>query len=131
MRDIIKRLINNGISSDHDLIELAERIGVQLDGILLSSEIDKPPMRGSYLILLRPENMDVGHWTCIHNGRYFDSQGCGPPERYGEIPYNEIQYQGTYAEYCGLWCLLWLYTQQHDRTDLLKRFDNLSAIIVD
>ncbi|GMF15004.1 unnamed protein product [Phytophthora lilii] len=56
------------ITSDHDLIELAKRIGVHLDDIL-KSEITHPfPKKGSYLILLRQPNMDAEHWTAFYNG---------------------------------------------------------------
>jgi hypothetical protein len=50
------------ITSDHDMIKLAEQLDVHLDGIFVSSEISKPiPIKSLYLILLRPEDRDVGH----------------------------------------------------------------------
>ncbi|EEY68550.1 uncharacterized protein PITG_05034 [Phytophthora infestans T30-4] len=73
------------ITSDHDLIELAKRIGVHLDAIFESNEITKPlPKKGSYLVPLRSPNLDVGHWQA----------GIGR--------YNPKQYQGTYGDYCAI-----------------------------
>ncbi|GMF38013.1 unnamed protein product [Phytophthora lilii] len=90
------------ITSDHDLIELAKRIGVHFDDIFESNEIAKPlPKKGSYLVLLRPPNLDVGHWTAVHNGEYFDSMGEAAPTKYGVGRYNTKQYQGTYGDYYG------------------------------
>jgi hypothetical protein len=115
------------ITSDHDLIALAKHLGVELNGILEISEITKPlPAKGTYIILLRTDG-GVGHWTCSTDGHYFDSMGVGPPTVLGDLPYNEFQYQGTYSNYCGIYCLLWLYSQQHNRPDLLKGFGNLDT----
>ncbi|GMF48362.1 unnamed protein product [Phytophthora fragariaefolia] len=108
------------ITSDHDLIELSKQLNVRLDGILALPEIKAPlPLTGSYIILLRVAS-GTGHWVCINDGHYFDSMGVGPPSILGELPYNEKQYQGTYAEYCSPWCLLWLYAKQHNQGDLLN-----------
>ncbi|GMF22306.1 unnamed protein product [Phytophthora lilii] len=75
---------------------------VRLDNIFESSEIASPlPKNGSFLILLRQPNMDVGHWTAVHNGEYFDSMGEAAPTKYGIGRYNSKQYQGTYGNYCG------------------------------
>ncbi|EEY55387.1 uncharacterized protein PITG_09332 [Phytophthora infestans T30-4] len=103
------------ITSDHDLIELAKRIGVHLDGIFESNEIAKPlPKKGSYLVLLRPPNLDVGHWTAYGVGRY-----------------NPKQYQGTYNDYCGGFCMFWLYSKQHKRPNVFKNMKDLNFLILD
>ena len=117
-----------GISSDHDLIELAKRIGVHLNGIYEFPEIKKAlPKKGSFILLLRRKGGGVGHWTAYHDGAYFDSQGMQPPAVLGDIPYNRIQYQSTYGEYCGSWSLFWLYCKQKKRMDLLEGFTNLDT----
>ncbi|EGZ14615.1 hypothetical protein PHYSODRAFT_510045 [Phytophthora sojae] len=103
------------ITSDPDLIELAEKMGVQLDNIFEPSEITQPlPKNGSYLILLRQPNMDVGHWTAYGVGRYSTNQ-----------------YQGTYGDYCGPFCMLWLYSKQHNRPDVFKNMKDLNLSILD
>jgi hypothetical protein len=118
------------ITTDHQLIELAKIIGVHLDGILALQEIKTPPPRGSYLILLGHGN-STGHWTAMFNDKYFDSEGEGPPTILGRhLKYNEFQYQGTYSSYCGIWSILWLYCQQHNKMDLLKGFTDLSVSVI-
>jgi hypothetical protein len=117
-----------GITSDHDLIELAKHIGVHLNGIYELPEITKPlPKKGSYIILLRQEGGGVGHWVSVHDNTYFDSMNIGPPAILGKLPHNNIQYQSTYGEFCGVWSLFWLYCKQKKRMDLLEGFTNLDS----
>ncbi|GMF24289.1 unnamed protein product [Phytophthora lilii] len=84
------------ITSDHDLIKLADIIGVKLDSIIDVSEATKK----------------------LH-------KGVGPPTTIGDLPYNEFQYQGTYSDFCGIYCLLWIYNKQKNKPDLMKGFINL------
>lgn len=120
------------ITSDHDLISLAEKIGVHLDHIYESSEITKPlPKKGTFLILMRPPNREVGHWTCVHNGLYFDSMGEPAPTKYGISRYSSKQYQSTYGDYCGIWCLLWLYSKQHNKPGLFSKMKDLNLTVLD
>ncbi|ETK85436.1 hypothetical protein L915_09713, partial [Phytophthora nicotianae] len=123
--DLIK-----GISSDHDLIALAKKLNVHLDAIYESNEIQKPLAKnGSFLILLRKPNQDVGRWTAVYNHEYYDSMGEGPPREYGISKYNELQAQSTQGEYCGKWSMLWLYAKQHNRMDLFKEFKDLNIFV--
>ncbi|KAL7999488.1 hypothetical protein Plhal703r1_c25g0105981 [Plasmopara halstedii] len=83
------------ITSDHDLIKLATQIGVHLDAIYESNEIYKAiSKKGTYLVLLRTPDRDIGHWTCIYDNEYFDSMGEAAPTKYGIGRYNPKQYQG-------------------------------------
>ncbi|EGZ11278.1 hypothetical protein PHYSODRAFT_521234, partial [Phytophthora sojae] len=87
------------------------------------------PKKGSFLILLRPPNLEVGHWTAVHNGEFFDSMGEGPPKKYGIDRYNTKQYQGTYGDYCGPFCVLWLYSKQYP--DVFKTMKDLNLTILE
>jgi hypothetical protein len=119
------------ITSDHDLIELAKKIGVHLDDIYESNEITKPiSKKGSYLVLLRPPNLDVGHWQAVHNGEFFDSMGEAAPTKYGIGKYNPKQYQGTYGDYCGPFCLLWLYSKQYNKPQVFSKMKDLNLTIL-
>lgn len=119
------------ITSDHDLIKLANQIGVHLNAIYESNEIINPiSKKGTYLVLLRTADRDIGHWTCVYNGEYFDSMGEAAPTKYGIGKYNSKQYQGTYGDYCGVWCMLWLYCKQNDKRNLLNRFKDLNLTIL-
>lgn len=114
------------ITSDHDLIELAKRLNVHLDGVVTIDEVDRPLTKGSYIILLRA-GPGVGHWVAACNGEWFDSMGVGPPTIAGRLPYNQIQYQDTYGEFCGSWAMLFLYARQRRMPQLLRGFHNLDV----
>ncbi|KAE8994595.1 hypothetical protein PF005_g17532 [Phytophthora fragariae] len=119
------------ITSDRDLIALAAKCDIHIDAVLDSTEVTKPLARDkTYLILLRPADMDIGHWTCVHNGEFFDSMGEGPPTKYGISKYNEFQYQSAHGDYCGIWCVLWLFVKQHKQQQLLKPFHNLNMVVL-
>jgi len=123
--DLIK-----AITSDDDLIKLANKIGVKIDAIYDAPEIkSKIPKKGSFIILMRNHD-GVGHWVAVHDGYGFDSMGEGPPKRFGIKKYNEVQYQGTYDDYCGIYCLMFLYAKQHNKSDLLKGFNDLNVKVV-
>ncbi|GMF09622.1 unnamed protein product [Phytophthora lilii] len=117
------------ITSDHDLIELAKLIGVHLDGIYGLSEIQHPLGIGSYLILLGDEQ-GVGHWCAQCNNEWFDSMGEGPPTVLGDLKYNTKQYQGVAKSYCGIWCLLWLYSKQKNKPHLMQGFKDLDLDVI-
>jgi hypothetical protein len=119
-----------GITSDHDLIALGKRIGVRIDGIYELPEVKAPfPEKGSYLILLRT-GPGVGHWTAQCNGEWFDSMGVGAPAVLGNLPYFDKQIQGSSDEYCGVYCLLWLYAKQHKKMYLFERFVDLDTDVI-
>jgi hypothetical protein len=131
MKKIINKLIN-GVSSDDQLIELSELMRVHLDGIALHYEVeDKPPKSGTYLLLLKPKQMPIGHWVAIHNYEYFDPVGIGPPSNLGKMKYNHFQYQSAYGEYCGIWCMLWLYSKQKNKPHLMEGFNDLDMDVID
>jgi hypothetical protein len=120
--DLIK-----GITSDHQLIELADRLNIHLDGILDLSEIKSNlPKNKTYIILLQSPEGGTGHWVCVSNGIYFDSMGENCPVIFGLREYNNKQYQSTYREFCGIWCLLWLYCKQNNRMELFDQFHDLN-----
>ncbi|EGZ20626.1 hypothetical protein PHYSODRAFT_497485 [Phytophthora sojae] len=115
------------ITSDHDLIALAKHLNVHIDQILTLPEIkSRLPDQGTYIFLPRSDG-GVGHWVCQHNGKYFEPMGVGPPRILGDLKYNEKKFQSTYSEFCGPWCMLWLYTQQHSEPELLRTFNNLDT----
>jgi len=118
------------ITSDHELLKLADKLNIKIDGILAIQEISKTlPKKGSYLILLRADN-GVGHWVCVYDNEYFDSMGNPSPKLLGHLNYNPKQYQGTYSEYCGVWSLLWLYCKQRHKMNLLKGFSDLDIDVI-
>ena len=115
-----------GISSDADLLTLADHLGIHIDDVLLLGEVNEPvDIKKTYLILLN-DSSKIGHWVCSSNGYYWDSMGVGPPSKLGLKNYNKIQYQGTYNNYCGIFCLLFLYCRQHKKMHLMKQFQDMN-----
>lgn len=130
-REIANKFTNSlikGTTSDHDLIELAKRLDIHLDGVLTLDETHNL-RSGSYIILLNSSDTGVGHWVAMYQNEYFDSMGMPAPLELNLIEkYNRKQYQSTYAEYCGIWALLFLYAKQHHRIDLFNGFHNLDYV---
>lgn len=114
-----------GVSSDNDLINLAHLLGIHLDGVKTIDEINDNDVSKSLLILLRIDT-GVGHWVCIDKGYYFDPMGIGPDTVLKVKGYNAKQYQGTYNTYCGIWCILWLYSRQKSSPDIMNDFHDLN-----
>lgn len=114
-----------GISSDHELIDLAELLDVHLDGVITIQEIETMKVDGTYIILLRVDN-GVGHWVAYDRGAYFDPFGVGPPPELDVKSYNSKQFQGAFNTYCGIFCTLWLYSRQKRQPSLMNGFHNLN-----
>ena len=122
----IKLNFNGGINSDQELRDLAKLLDVHIDDIVDIQSVDRLPQRGSFIILLR-RDQGIGHFTCLYDGMYFDSFAVGPPMKIKAKSYNKIQLQGAERAYCGIFCLLWLYSKQHNRPDLMNGFTDLNV----
>lgn len=117
------------ITSDRELSDLANQLNIDINCIIDYRDINsRLHSNKTYLILLR-KGPGIGHWTAAHNGYYFDSMGVPPPSILGFDEYSDVQYQGTYNEYCGIWCLLWIYSKQKRRPELLRGFIDLDLEI--
>ena len=63
------------------------------------------------------------HWTALYKNYYFDSYGVLPPESvenylYNKYLYSDIQFQpiNKNSNYCGWFCLLFLYYMNNNGT---------------
>ena len=52
--------------------------------------------------------------------------GEAAPPLLGELKYNKFQYQGFDKEFCGIWCLAWLYSKQKNIPELMQGFTDLN-----
>jgi len=121
---IKKPLKIKGITSADDLYRLADRLGVHIDNIVSADQAHSLPERGSYIILLKGPHSDIGHWCCLHNGHFFDSMGVRPPSSIKAKSFNDVQYQSTYGDFCGPWCIAFLLSKQKKK-DILNSFYDL------
>ncbi|KAL7687711.1 hypothetical protein Plhal304r1_c021g0074101 [Plasmopara halstedii] len=69
---------------------------------------------GSYLVILRPPHLIVGHGTAVHDGEYFDSMAEAAPTKYRCV---YCCCRVTFGDYCDPFCMIWLYSNQHKRPD--------------
>lgn len=133
---LFKNKLIKPITSDEELTELAKQLDIRLNGIFdirdLKSKLPQNEKRsfatGSYIVLLRLDD-NTGHWVAIHNNEYFDSMGCPAPYKLDINKYNKIQYQGSRNDYCGIYCILWLYSKQFNKPELMTDFTDLDTDI--
>ncbi|POM62467.1 hypothetical protein PHPALM_28383 [Phytophthora palmivora] len=52
------------------------------------------------------------------------------PTKHEVGKYNPKQFKGTYGDYCGVWCMLWLYCKPKTKMSLLNRFKDLNLTIL-
>ncbi|GMF09438.1 unnamed protein product [Phytophthora lilii] len=52
--------------------------------------------------------------------------GEAAPTKYGIGKYNPKQFQGTYGNFCGIWCMLWLYSKQHNKPQVFSKMKDLN-----
>lgn len=118
----------SGISNENQLFDLAKRLNIHLDKISLISDLKEINPKKSYILLLKDKKSPIGHWVAFHNGEYFDSFGQPPPMKIAQFvkKYNNKQFQSVDAAFCGWWCLLFLYSEQKKRPNLLKQMTDVS-----
>lgn len=125
---LAKNKLIKAITSDSDLWELSKQLDLDINGIYDIRDSYKLNTSGTYIILMRSTD-DVGHWVCVCDNQYFDSMGCPPSSKIKVTQYSDIQYQGSRNDYCGIYCLLFIYSVQKHRPDLLQGFTNLDTDI--
>ena len=126
----------DGALSDHQIRDLAKRMGLELAFVDFKSDLVLQPLEYNkgYIVNLADEKDKNGkandgtHWTAFiirkyPNGTvapmYFDSFGCVAPEqvtdyvnhftKVHEVPYNTKDIQSLMSGVCGYYCLAWLY----------------------
>lgn len=126
---LLKNKLIKPITSDEELTELAKQLDLRLNGIFDIRDLKSNlPQNGSYIVLLRLDD-NTGHWVAVHNNEYFDSMGCPAPPKLDIEKYNKIQYQGSRNDYCGIYCILWLYSKQFNMPELMSDFTDLDTDI--
>jgi len=110
--------------TNFDLIDLAKKMNIKLDGVLSKDEITKS-MKGQFFIINLDDSYEPTngtHWTALihlHNEWvYFDSFGCVGPNIIEKLSknylYTKDQVQDIEATSCGWWCLYFLYYFQYN-----------------
>lgn len=116
----------NILLSNLDLIYLCNKFKIQLNAIESKDKFIMKPYEGAYIINLEDSKKGQGtHWTCLiinkHYVSYFDPFGLSMPpdikrfiswwdyDHKISIIYSSDQIQPIISEYCGWYCLYFLY----------------------
>lgn len=146
-KKIIKKLINTyGISSDTQLIDLANKIKIPLNYVGFAENMPNKLNNGGYIINLGDLDKSGTHWTCLYieneNAFYFDSFAGAPEDiiikklkknKVKNLIYNDyFQMQDIEETLCGIWCILFLYYMTFSKkTHLMDRFKEFTKNFID
>lgn len=129
-----------GITSDSQLIDICNRLNIKLNNVGFVEDNDYN-INGSYIINLGNNELGGTHWTSLfiedNKAFYFDSF-AGPPEDilikklqdYGIVKNlyynNKFEFQKINEDLCGIWCIVFLYYMNSDKSiNLKERFNKM------
>lgn len=103
-------------TSDTQLKEYTEKLGLPLNNILMRDEMNELKKDGFYIINLDNSNGNGTHWTSLYfhplNSCYFDSYGFVPPleveQKIKPYIYNDADIQDFNSEACGYYALAFI-----------------------
>lgn len=103
-------------TSDIQLKEYAEKMGLPLNNILMRDEMNELKKDGFYIINLDDSNGNGTHWTSLYfhplNSYYFDSYGFVPPleveQKIKPYLYNDADIQDFNSKACGYYALAFI-----------------------
>ena len=122
-----------GITSDKQLLDLAEKNGLPINYIGFAEDLDTLPI-GFSIINLGDDNLGGTHWTMLYSDQnqviYSDSYGVGPEDiilqlaRGRDVYWNTKQVQGYHEAYCGVWvlCTALALKGQKNKTEALNKY---------
>jgi hypothetical protein len=105
--------------TNFQLMDIAEKIGLKLSGVLMKDQLKKNTFKpGAYIVNLQNSGESGSHWiSCYYSDKgdiiYFDSYGQAPVQELiklmpYDIFYNNKQIQDYHSSYCGIYCLAFL-----------------------
>lgn len=127
-----------GITSNFDLIKLAKLYDIPLTAVIYKNHLIKfdPNEENSYIIDLHDDtDQSTGHWVALTKRGdkyyYFDSFGIIYPNIVKEfcknfsIVYNKEQIQSMNSQWCGQYCILFLYFMKkgYSMKDIQNQFN--------
>ncbi len=107
-----------------ELMDLASRMNIQLNAVLMKDEATHNLPNGSYIFNLQNHNQSGTHWVALIKQKkkyyYCDSFGIPPPETLinllqcseSHFYFNDTQIQHIDSILCGYYCLLFLYVME-------------------
>lgn len=113
-----KKIIKLSRTTDHQLMELANSLGVKVDQIDFKQNLK----RSADYAIINMGTPQIGgtHWLAVSNKdkMYFDPLGLPRPRVIpSDYKYREVDIQNPRFGHCGQYCVLWLYYLQHNQLD--------------
>jgi hypothetical protein len=119
--------------SNSELMSIALKIKLKLNGIYMKDELKTPLKEGCYIINLENHDEPGSHWTCFIKDKdciyYHDSFGAVPPQNEYDIFSHEMDniytntsdHQNIDSSSCGWWCIAFLYYMTNSKGNMLDR----------
>ena len=119
--------------SNSELMSIALKIKLKLNGIYMKDELKTPLKQGCYIINLQNHDEPGSHWTCFIKDKdciyYHDSFGAVPPQNEYDIFSHEMDniytntsdHQNIDSSSCGWWCIAFLYYMTNSKGNMLDR----------
>lgn len=110
--------------SNFELMDLAPKMGIKLNNVLMKDEANKNMTNGYYIFNLENTNQSGSHWVAmVKKGKqyyYCDPFGIPPPEtminllqiKETQLLFNDTQIQHIDSILCGWYCLTFLHLMQ-------------------
>ena len=110
--------------TNFDLIDLAPKMGIQLNDVLMKDQATNKMPNGYYIFNLENSNQGGSHWVAmVKQGKkyyYCDPYGVPPPQTMidllqineTQLLYNDSQIQHLDSILCGWYCLVFLHQMQ-------------------
>lgn len=119
----VSEILKKPMTTRSDLEFLLTKLGIEPFRVVWLKDAD-PNYREAQVINLGNPVISGTHWTCTYDGKYFDSFGLVPPQKFEDAGYEWIPLQKQNHNYghCGSYVVLWLY---YAKMDELDQFYNL------
>jgi hypothetical protein len=147
MNKKINKLIKEfGISSDIQLKQLADELGLNLIYVGFAENLPADAKNGCYIINLGDFDRGGTHWTCLYiekpNGFYYDSYAGAPEDKVIQwleqngiknLIWNDyFQMQKLEETLCGIYCIIFLYHMTYNKKkSLMDRFKDFTKNFTD
>ena len=147
MNKKINKLIKEfGISSDIQLKQLADELGLNLIYVGFAENLPADAKNGCYIINLGDFDRGGTHWTCLYiekpNAFYYDSYAGAPEDKVIQwleqngiknLIWNDyFQMQKLEETLCGIYCIIFLYHMTYNKKkSLMDRFKDFTKNFTD
>ena len=135
---LINKILKKGNNSPQELYTIAASLGLEIKVISIY-DLKEVKKNINYIILITPSpEIKNGHWVALRNNNYFDPYGVPPSQvltsSIPNLKYSNHQIQSLKMNYCGIFCIYWLYFMKKNKTyqkamnDMMKYFYDYNTL---